>query len=101
MLGLLLRLGGALLAGAAVGAAATVAVAAICVTISELISPRQIAEKAKIKCPGAIKAFVESKDTRRVCVGLFDSNNDRVGEMTIESSKGVSSSIYVGQQIPV
>lgn len=97
MLDLLLRLGGALL----VGAAATAAVAAICITISELISPRQIAQTAKKKCPEAIKALVESKDTRKVGVGLFDSNNDRVGEMTIESSKGVSSSIYVGQQIPV
>ncbi len=124
MLGLLLRLGGALL----VGAAATVAVAAICVTVSELISPRQIARTARIKCPGALKVvitgapvrnvglyseagiikcteefrkLITSNDLRKVYCDVYNKNDEKVGEMTIESSEGVDSSIYVGQEIYV
>ncbi len=101
MLGLLLRLGGALLVGAAAGAAATAVVAAICVIINESIGERQIAENAKIRCPRAYKAIVLNKNNRKVNVGLFDRKNVRFGDMTIESSKGVDSSICVGQQIYV
>lgn len=46
----------------------------------------------------AIKAIINDKSTRKVKVGIFDTS-DQIGEMEIESSKGVSNSLYVGQVI--
>lgn len=123
MLGLLFRIGGLLLAGAA----ATAAVAAIVIAVNANITAGTIREQAKMKCPSAVKAVllsihvtnnvglfnyiteVKTKPSpelkaklarsRKVDVGLFDRSGTKISEMTIESSEGVSENLYVGQEI--
>ncbi len=96
MLGTILRTIGLLLA---LGGAATI----IAITINNYITAREIAKQAKEQAPKkglqAIKAMVKSKNTKKVDIGLFNSSNEEVQQMTIESSKGVSNDLYVGQEI--
>ncbi len=95
MLGLLFRLGGLLLAGAA----ATATVAAIVIAVNAIITAGTIREQAKMKCTSAFKAELLSKDRRKVNVGVFDRSDTKISEMTIESSEGVSENLHVGQVI--
>lgn len=91
MFGILLRTLGALLA---IGG-----VVAIAITINNRITAREIARQALKKAKNAIKALVKAKSTKKVDVGLFNSSNEEVQQMSIESTKGVSDDIYVGQEI--
>lgn len=95
MFGILIRTLGALLA---IGG-----VVAIAITINNRITAREIArqarEQALKEAKNAIKALVKAKSTKKVDVGLFNSSNEEVQQMSIESSKGVSDDIYVGQEI--
>lgn len=68
--------------------------------ISEWLNEDTISDtiRNENKFKNAIKAIVNDKSVRKVKVGIFDTY-EQLGEMEIESSKGVSSSIYVGQII--
>lgn len=92
MLGLLLRLAGVALATA-------VAVSVITVAVNGIITARTIREQAKIKCPQAFKALVTSKGTRKVGVGLFNRNNTKLSEMTLETNEDITENLSVGQVI--
>lgn len=84
----------------AAGAGAGIVVGLICALIDEILSEDSITEtvKSRNEFQNAIKAIVNDKSTRKVKVGIFDST-ERIGEMEIESTKGVSNSLYVGQVI--
>ena len=86
--------------GLAAGLGGGVVVGLICAAISEWLNEDTISETIhnEDKFKDAIKAIVKDKSVRKVKVGIFD-NTEQIGEMEIESSKGVSNSVYVGQVI--
>lgn len=71
------------------------------VKIYKKITANQIAEEARRKCKEAFKAKIKAKKANAVKVGIFDVNDEEKGEVTIESSEGVDSSLRVGQIIPI
>lgn len=83
------------------GAAAIGLVAYGTVKIYKKITANQIAEEARRKCKEAFKAKIKAKKQNSVDVGIFDSNNKEIGEMTVQSQEGVDSSLRVGQVIPI
>lgn len=44
----------------------------------------------------AFKAIIQSKTTRKVKVGIFEENDSHLGDIELESDKGVSSDVRVG-----
>lgn len=63
--------------------------------LKEELQARLAAEDAK----KAFKAMIKAKKSNAVKCGIFDSNNQELGEMTIESTEGVDSNLQVGQTI--
>lgn len=58
-----------------------------------------IKKEVKKKCPEAFKVLILEKKKKAVKCGIFDCDDDYLDEMEFESEKGVSSKIYVGQEI--
>lgn len=86
----------ALLFGAAVGAAVGCAV----IKIFDIIDQRSIQKAAKEKFKQAFKAIIKEKKMNAVKVGIFDIYDDEIeSDLEIESEQGVSSDLYVGQEI--
>lgn len=49
-----------------------------------------------------LKLLIKDKNTRKVKVGIFDKPTDKhLEDMNLETSKGVSDSLYVGQVLYV
>lgn len=71
------------------------------VKIYKKITAKQIAEEVARKSKEAFYAKIKEKKANAVKVGIFDVNDEEKGEVTIESSEGVDSSLRVGQLIPV
>lgn len=86
--------------GLAAGLGSAAVVGLICAVISEWLDEDSISETIhnEKRFKDAIKAIVNDKSVRKVKVGIFDSS-EQIGEMEIESSKGVANSVYVGQVI--
>jgi hypothetical protein len=84
-------LGGALLGGAAA--------AAITLTVSYFIDKRAIKKEAQRKFKEAFRAEILEKSKHAVNVGIFDHNDDKLGELEITSEKGVDQSLYEHQII--
>lgn len=78
------------------GAAVVGIIAAIADWLTEDSISETILQEERFK--DAFKAIINDKTTRKVKVGIFDSS-EKIGDMEIESSKGVSDSLYVGQVI--
>ena len=76
------------------------AVGLICAKIDEFLTKDSISEtiKARDEFTKGLKAMVNDISTRNVRVGIYD-RTEQIGEMEIESSKGVSNSLYEGQVI--
>ncbi|MGN0223120.1 MAG: hypothetical protein ACI4AM_03730 [Muribaculaceae bacterium] len=86
----------ALLFGAAVGAA----VGAATITIIDIIDQRSIQKAAKEQFKQALKAIIKEKKKNAVKVGIFGPDDNEIeSDFEIESEKGVSSNLYVGQVI--
>lgn len=68
--------------------------------ISEWLNEDTIADTVhkQERFKNAFKAYVKDKSTRKVKLDIWDTS-EQIGEMEIESSKGVSNTIYVGQII--
>ena len=43
-----------------------------------------------------VKAMIQSKTTRKVKVGIYEENDSHLGDIELESDKGVSSDVRVG-----
>ena len=86
--------------GLTAGIGGAFAVGLICYAISEWLNEDSITETIhrEEKFQSAIKAIVKDVSTRKVNVGIWD-NTQEIGEMEIESSKGVATSVYRGQVI--
>lgn len=81
------------------GAASAAAGAAVAYVIDKAITAYSVKETVREKCPGALKAIIMEKKQNAVNVGIFDQNNQRSESIEIQSSKGVSNSLHVGQEI--
>lgn len=71
------------------------------VKIYKKITANRIAEEVRRKAAAAFYAKIKEKKANAVKVGIFDVNDNDIGEMTIESNEGVDSSLRKGQRIPV
>lgn len=80
-----------IIAGSVLGAAV--------ITVACKITKEIIAEKARKKFNKAIKAIIQEAKKDAVYVGIFDNDDNRIGEMTIESEQGVDASIKQGDVI--
>lgn len=87
---LLYVLGGAALVATAVGGG---------IVISKKINERRLKNAIKKEFTEAVKMIIYDKNTKKVDVGIFDENNDKIKDLTVESEKGVSDELYVGQEI--
>lgn len=85
---------GALLIGAGIGIAASL-------IVETIIDKSLIQSEVRKKNPSAFKALIEKKKKTAVDVGIFDRNDNRIDGITLESEKGVSSEVKVGQIIYV
>ena len=91
MLDLLFQIAGSLLFGSACALLVGCIIDALTVekTVREKVSSED-------QFKNAFKAMIKSKDTRTVHVGIYGSNNTHLGDIEIESEKGVSSDVRVG-----
>ena len=83
------------------GAAAVGLAAYATVKIYKKITAAHIAEEAAKKCKKAFYAKIKEKKQNAVSVGLFDSNENEIDGLSLESPEGVDSSLRVGQVILV
>lgn len=73
--------------------------AATALLIDFFIDESSIADSVSHKYENAFKVLIKDKKTRTVDVGIFDETNAFIDDMTIESDKGVSASLRIGQEI--
>lgn len=66
------------------------------ILIYKRITRSTIAEESRKKCPAAFKAIIKSNDTKKVNVGIFDRNDNHLDDLTLQSEKGVDSSLKKG-----
>jgi len=94
--GLLLTLGH--IAWTAVGASLLVSL-----VTDKFIDDKTIKDTAKNRhASEQLKLLIKDKNTRKVKVGIFDNPTDKhLEDMNLETSKGVSDSLYVGQVLYV
>lgn len=83
-----------ILGAALLGAGAAVATIWIA---DKIIDKAIIKAEVRKKAPSAFKALIEKKKKNAVDVGIFTDSNNRINGITIESDKGISSEIEVGQ----
>lgn len=67
--------------------------------IGTLLDEDTVKEEVKKKCPEAIKILIEKKKKNAVNVGIFDSSRKIASGVEIQSDKGVSDRLRVGQII--
>lgn len=82
----------------AVAAAATILVVSVSVEITQDVIRRRAKEKFERAKYALVK---EIKNAKKVKVGVFGNNSSKLGELEIESDKGVSNNVRVGQKIYV
>lgn len=80
------------------GIAAAGAAIAITAIVVHKITKSIIAKKAKEKFRNAVKAKIKSKTTKKVNVGIFDSQENHLGDIPFEGEE-VASDIRVGDVI--
>ena len=80
-----------IIAGSVLGAAVII--------VACKITKEIIAQKVRKKFNEALKAEIQEKKKNAVHVGIFDNDDNRIGEMTIESEQGVDASIKQGDVI--
>ena len=82
--------------------AAAAAAACLVVSVAVEITQDVIRRRAKEKFERAKYALVkEIKNAKKVKVGIFGNNSNELGELVIESDKGVDKNVRVGQKIYV
>ena len=81
------------------GAAAVGLVAYGTYKIHKKITAKIIAEEARKKSKEAFRTMVTSATRYETGLDLFNLNDEKIGEMTLESDLGVDSSIREGQVI--
>ena len=89
-------------ASAAVCAAPIIAgsvLGATVITLACKVTKEIIAQKARKKFNEAFKAEIQEAKKNAVHVGIFDEEDNAIGEITIESEKGVDASIKQGDVI--
>ena len=72
---------------------------AIVITLACIITKEIIAQKARKEFNKAFKAEIQEAKKKAVDVGIFDKDDNRIGEMTIKSEQGVDTSIKQGDVI--
>ena len=80
-----------IIAGSVLGAAV--------ITLACIITKEIIAQKARKEFNKAFKAEIQEAKNNAVHVGIFDEEDNTIGEMTIESEQGVDASLRVGDMI--
>ena len=83
-----------LLAGGLLGAT-------IFMAVDFFLSEDKLVEEVEEQYPDAFKLLIKEKKKNAVNVGIFDEDNEHLGDMEITSSKGVSKSLHKGQTIYV
>ncbi|MCR5568050.1 MAG: hypothetical protein K6G31_02120 [Paludibacteraceae bacterium] len=58
-----------------------------------------IKDEVKVKYPDALKLMIEEKKKKAVNVGIFGDSGKIASGIEIQSEKGVSDNLYVGQTI--
>lgn len=69
------------------------------IVVTYVITSNKIKEETKNYYPDAFKLLIKEKKKNAVDVGIFDKNDNLLGNEEIQSSKGVSKSIHKGQCI--
>lgn len=85
----------AVLLGLGIGAAAAV----VAITIDYFIDQRTIKREVQRKYKEAFRAEILEKKKNAIKVGIFDPEEDKLGELEITSEKGVDQSLYEHQII--
>lgn len=89
----LLLIAGCGLIGGAVGGA-------VGIFIATILDEDTVKKEVKLKYPEALKLMIEKKKQSAVDVGIFGSNENQIASgIEIQSEKGVSDNLYVGQVI--
>lgn len=83
-----------IIGAALLGAGAAVATIWIA---DKIIDKATIKAEVKKKTPSAFKALIEKKKKNAVDVGIFTESDNRIDGITIESDKGISNEVKVGQ----
>ena len=81
------------------GAAVITASVAGGMVIHRKINERRLKEAIKKEFSNAIKMIINDKSTKKVNVGIFDEENDKIKDLEVTSDDGVSDELYVGQVI--
>lgn len=87
------------IAGSAVPLIAGGVLGATVITLACIITKEIIAQKARKKFNEAFKAEIQEAKKNAVHVGIFDEEDNTIGEITIESEQGVDASIKQGDVI--
>ncbi len=75
--------------------------AAVALIVSTIIDASVVKDKAKEKYPNkSLKLLIKSKNTRKVDVGIYNrKTGEHYDDIQIGSEKGVSESLYEGQEL--
>ena len=81
------------------GAAAGIAVNIVFGIIDAFLDEDTVSEEVRNQCPEALKILIEKKD-KAVNVGIFSDETTLIqDDVEIQTTKGVSDNLYVGQEI--
>ena len=81
------------------GAAAGIAVNIVFGIIDAFLDEDTVSEEVRNQCPEALKILIEKKD-KAANVGIFsDETTLMQDDVEIQTTKGVSDNLYVGQEI--
>ena len=82
------------------GAVAGVAVNIVFGIIDAFLDEDTVSEEVRNQCPEALKILIEKKKDKAVNVGIFSDENTLIqDDVEIQTTKGVSDNLYVGQEI--
>lgn len=69
------------------------------IKVAGIINEKLIIKNVKKRNKDAFKALIKEKKKYAVNVGIFDEEEENIGNIEIKSDEGVSDSLYVGQVI--
>ena len=82
------------------GAAAGVAVNIVFGIIDAFLDEDTVSEEVRNQCHEALKILIEKKKDKAVNVGIFSDETTLIqDDVEIQTTKGVSDNLYVGQEI--
>ena len=82
------------------GAAAGIAVNIVFGIIDAFLDEDTVSEEVRNQCHEALKILIEKKKDKAVNVGIFSDETTLIqDDVEIQTTKGVSDNLYVGQEI--